>query len=218
MEFDDLVKQSKLKVVLQGPSGSGKTYKAAQVAVKVLVSGRSVLYCDTEAEGAETMVQIIQNNGYDEDVVDDLDYRQVEDYDQFDTALEDMGDYDLMVIDSLDHKHTYVLKAVTDAKRSSDADWSEYAAIYSEEKEIMGRIGKPSTNIIATLDPESGSDGKPKGAQTNVAGYFSVVVNVSKGADEWTHKIVNWIGESDWVNKKHPEIVEELSDRIIDRT
>jgi len=218
MEMEDLIKQSNLKVLFEGPSASGKTYKTCQIVVEVLDRGGEVMYCDTEAEGAETIVQIVKDGDYEDDVIEKLDYRRVDDYDELEGAFEDSGDYDLLVIDTLDHKHTYVLKAVTDAKRSGGADWSEYATIYSYEKEVMERIGKPETNVICTLDPESGSDDKPKGAQTNVEGYFSVVIDLSRGAEEWQHKIRNWIGESDWVNKKHPELVEDISSRIIERS
>jgi len=218
MEFDDLKRQSNLKVLLEGQSGTGKTINAAKIALGVLDNGGSVLYTDTEAEGSETIVNLIEDSDYDESVVSNLDYERVGSYDEMVAIFEKAGQYDLLVIDTLDHKHTFVLKAVTDAKRDGDADWNEYATIYSEEKEFMGEIGSPKTNIVATLDPDSGKDGKPKGAQTNVRGYFSAVIQTKKTGDsDWDHKILNWVGKSDWIGKKLPEMPKVVADEIAKR-
>ena len=218
MEFDDLKRQSNLKVLLEGESGTGKTINAAKIALGVLDNGGSVLYADTEAEGSETIVNVIESTDYEESVVANLDYERVGNYDEMVSIFEKSDQYDLLVIDTLDHKHTFVLKAVTDAKRDGDADWNEYATIYSEEKEFMGEIGNPETNIVATLDPDSGKDGKPKGAQTNVRGYFSAVVQTKKtGDNDCDHKILNWVGNSDWIGKKLPDLPKVVSEEIAER-
>lgn len=218
MEFDELKKQSNLKVLLEGQSGTGKTINSAKIALEVLSRGGSVLYADTEAEGSETIVNIIEATDYDESIVENLTYERVGDYDGLVSVIERSSDFDLLVIDTLDHKHSFVLKAVTDAKRASDADWNEYATIYSEEKELMGAIGSPETNIVATLDPDSGKDGKPKGAQTNIRGYFGAVIQTKKSGDaEWDHKILNWVGKSDWIGKKLPNMPEVVGDEIESR-
>lgn len=219
MEFEELKRQSNLKVLLEGKSGRGKTNTACKVVVRLLQEGKSVLYVDTEAEGSETLVRIIEENGYDKGIVEHLDYRRVENYDGYMEAVGKSSSYDLLVIDTLDHKHSYVLKAVTEAKRDADASWNEYAQIYSEEKEMMGEIGSPDTNILATLDPESGSRDKPKGAQTNIRGYFTAVIEMrKKGEGEWGHKIINWVGKSGWIGKALPDLSEVLADEILDRT
>ncbi len=218
MEFDELKKQSNLKVLFEAPSGFGKTYSTAKVVLELLADDKEVLYIDTEAEGSETLVNLIEDSEYDEGVVKNLAYVRAEDYDKLIDAVERGGKYDLMVVDTLDHKHSYVLKAVAGAKRDSDADWNEYPQIYSEEKELMNILGDPDTNVIATLDPESGKRDKPKGAQTNIRGYFSAVIELRKQGDgEWGHKILNWVGKSDWIGKKHPEFPQVVADEIKDR-
>lgn len=218
MNFEELKKQSNLKVLFEAPSGYGKTYSTAKVVLELLDSGREVLYIDTEAEGSETLVNLIEDGEYDEEVVERLDYVRAEDYDELTEAIEQGGKYDLMVVDTLDHKHSYVLKAVAGAKRDSDADWHEYPQIYSEEKELMNLLGDPETNVIATLDPDSGKRDKPKGAQTNIRGYFSAVIELRKQGDgEWEHKILNWVGKSNWIGKKHPNFPQVVADEIKER-
>lgn len=218
MEFEELKKQSNLKVLFEAPSGFGKTYSTAKVVLELLDGGKSVLYVDTEAEGSETLINLIEDGEYEESVVENLDYVRAEDYNTLTEAINKGGNYDLLVVDTLDHKHSYVLKAVAGAKRDSDADWNEYPQIYSEEKELMNLLGDPETNVIATLDPDSGKRDKPKGAQTNIRGYFSAVIELRKQGDgEWGHKIINWVGKSDWIGKAHPEFPDVVSDEIEDR-
>jgi len=217
MDFQELKKQSVKKVLLRGKSGRGKTHTAVVIALEVARDGGDVLYVDTEAEGSTTMVKMIEDSGteYTEADVDNIQYRRADSYSELMAAVHKtdgrQGSYDLIVVDTLDHKHSYVLKHVTDAKRDSGADWQEYASIYAEEKEIMEQIGKPKTNFLATIDPDSGSMDKPKGAQTNVHGYFSIVVDMKKDGDDWTHKIRNWVNRDDLINKKVPDLVDALS-------
>lgn len=188
-----------------------------EVALKVLDEGGSVLYADTEAEGSATMLNLIEGGGWDESIVEGMEYRRVEGYDDLMKTIGMAGDYDLFILDTLDHKHSYVLKEVADAKRDNDADWNEYPQIYGEEKEIMRSLVDVDSNIIATMDPESGSKDKPKGAQTNIRGYFTAVVEMKKsGEQEWSHKIINWLGRSDWIGKKHPELRDQMADSIME--
>ena len=218
MELSELKKQSNLKVLFEAPSGFGKTYNSCKVALELLEAGLSVLYIDTESEGSETLINIIEAEGHDEDVVENLDYVRAGDYGNLTEAINRGDGYDVMIVDTLDHKHSYVLKAVADAKRDSDADWNQYPQIYSEEKELMNVLGDPDTNVIATLDPNSGKSDKPKGAQTNIRGYFSAVIELKKQGDgDWNHKILNWVGKSDWIGKAHPEFPEVVAGEIKDR-
>jgi len=218
MQFEELKKQSNLKVIFEAKSGYGKTFTAAKVVLKLLDEGKEVLYIDTEAEGSETLINLIEGGDWNEGVVERLDYFRAENYSTLTEAISRGGDYDLMVVDTLDHKHSYVLKAVAGAKRDSDADWNEYPQIYSEEKELMAMLGDPDTNIIATLDPDSGKRDKPKGAQTNIRGYFSAVIELRKQGDgEWDHKIINWVGKSDWIGKALPDLPEVVADEILER-
>lgn len=218
MKYDELKKKSKIKVIFQGPSGSGKTLASSKVALEVMKEGGEVLYIDTEAEGSETIVNLIEDGEYSEDIVERLEYIRPDDYDEVTEVLERASGYDLMVFDTLDHKHTYVLKAVTDAKRDAGADWNEYAQIYSEEKELMNTLGDPDTNIVATLDPESGKSDKPKGAQTNILGYFSAVVELrKKGSGEWSHKVLNWVGKSHVIGNAIPDMPEAIASEINER-
>lgn len=216
MEIEELRKKSFLKVLMSGSSGTGKTYNSSKITLSILEAGGSVLFVDTEAEGSTTLLEIIDKKGYDDDIVDDLEYLPVDGLEQWYGAFERAGDFDLMVIDTLDHKHSYVIKAVTDAKTKGDADWNEYAQIYSKEKELMEKIGKPSTNILATIDPDSGKSDKPKGAQTNVFGYFTAVVQLVKNGDEWSNKILNWVGNSDRIGTKAANLPENVSNSFME--
>jgi len=224
MELAELKKKANIKVLLRGKSGRGKTYRVCEVALAVCDAGGDVLYIDTEAEGSTTMVSLVEDEDtdFDESTVANLEYKQVDSYDELSGLLDNdngvQGDFDLVVVDTLDHKHSYVLKHVTDAKRDSDPDWNEYAAIYSEEKELMEQIGKPDTNIIATIDPDSGSANKPKGAQTNVHGYFTAVIDLTKESDGWSHKIRNWVNKGDAIGAKHPDLTRKLTEEVTDRS
>lgn len=223
MDFQELKQKSQLKVLLRGKSGRGKTYRASDIALRVSREGGDVLFIDTEAEGSTTLVNLVESetNDYGPEDVENIEYVQAENYDDLIEHLDPESgrhdEYDLVILDTVDHKHSYVLKHVTDAKRDSGADWQEYASIYAEEKEVMEKIGKPRTNILCTLDPESGGMDKPKGSETNVHGYFSVVVDLMKNGDEWGNKIRNWVGleraigvQADNLNEK---IVEEVTER-----
>lgn len=224
MDFEELKQQSNLKVLLRGKSGRGKTFRAADIALEVCHEGGKVLYLDTEAEGSTTMVSLVEDDEteYTEETVENLDYRQVESYEEMMAVLDkDSGEqskFDLIIIDTLDHKHSYVLKHVTDAKRESGADWQEYASIYAEEKELMEQIGKPEANIIATIDPDSGSMDKPKGAQTNVHGYFTAVIDLTKEGDGWSHKIRNWVNKGEAIGAKHPNLNDKLVEEVMERS
>lgn len=219
MEIQELKQHANKRILLEGPSGRGKTYRCSKVVLEILGEGGTVLYADTEAEGSSTILNLIEEDGHDESIVEDLEYVSVEDYDGLLKVIEMAANYDLLILDTLDHKHSYVLKEVADAKRDGDADWNEYPQIYGEEKEIMRSLVDCKTNVIATLDDESGSRDKPKGAQTNIRGYFTAVVEMKKsGEQEWTHKIVNWLGKSDWVGKKHPELHDRMVSAIMEST
>ena len=217
MDFEELKQKDNVKVLLRGKSGRGKTRLCCKLSLEVSRAGGEVLYVDTEAEGSSTMVAMIEHSDskYEPSDVDNIEYVQANDYSELIDYVDNEGRHqannDLVVIDTLDHKHSYVLKAVTDAKHDGDADWQEYASIYAEEKEVMEMVGKPPTNVIATLDPESGSRGKPKGAQTNIRGYFTIVLRMLKSDDDWTHKIINWVGHSDRIGKKVPSPKEILN-------
>lgn len=211
MDIEELKQKSYLKVLFVGESGTGKTMNSAKVALKMLEAGADVLYLDTESEGSTTLLKVIDQEGYDDDVVENLEYELIDSLEQWYGAFDRSDDFDLMVIDTLDHKHSYVISSVTDAKRDGDADWNEYAQIYSEEKKLMEKIGKPKTNILATIDPASGKSNKPKGAQTNVFGYFTAVVQLVKNGDEWSNKIINWVGHSDRIGTKAADLPVNVS-------
>lgn len=217
MKLDELKSKSNEKVLLRGKSGRGKTDTSCRIVVELLRQGADVLYVDTESEGANTIVKIVESGDYDENVVENLEYVQVSTYDALTQALERQSEVDVMVVDTLDHKHTFAIKGVTDAKRESDADWNQYPQIYSAEKQIMEMLGKPDCNIIATVDPDSGSMDKPKGAQTNVHGYFSIVVDLKKSGDEWTNQVNNWVGRGDAIGANVENLVSALTGEIADR-
>jgi len=217
MELEELKSKSNEKVLLRGKSGRGKTDTSCRIVVKLLAGGVDVMYVDTESEGANTIVKLVEGLGFDEDVVENLEYVQVSTYDALKQALERQSEFDVMVVDTLDHKHTFAIKGVTDAKRESDADWNQYPQIYSAEKQIMEMLGKPDCNIIATVDPDSGSMDKPKGAQTNVHGYFSIVVDLKKSGDEWTNQVNNWVGRGEVIGASVDNLVEALTNEIKER-
>lgn len=218
MDIEELRKKSNRKILLRGNSGRGKTRQSAMVTLHVLDEGGDVLFIDTESEGAPTILALIDQLGYDEDLVDGLEYEMVESYEDMKSSLNNSSDYDLVVFDTLDHKHSYVLKAVTDAKTKADADWNEYPQIYSKEKEFMDDLRKLETNLLATIDPESGKSNKPKGTQVNIQGYFTIVVDLYRDGNDWSHKIENWIGRSDLIGKeiRNTDIHDALASEIIE--
>jgi SpoVK/Ycf46/Vps4 family AAA+-type ATPase len=220
MEFEELKRQSNKTILLYGPTMRGKTMSVSNIALSLASQGVPVKYVDTESEGSSTMVELVERGKYEESAVNNIEYVVVDDYDEFVNEIdEEQGvhdEYGLIVIDSLDHKHSFALKKVTDAKMKSEADWNEYPAIYSTEKQIMEIISKPQTNILATLDPNSGSENKPKGAQTNIKGYFSIVIELERGDNMYAGTIENWIGREDILLTTHEttDIVDKLTNEI----
>jgi|APHM01.1.fsa_nt_gi RecA/RadA recombinase len=224
MEFDELKKLSRRKILLRAKSGRGKTRLCSIVALNVARAGARVLYVDTEAEGSTTMVEMVEDpdTDFEPDDVGNVEYVQAQSYEELMDAIDkdgpNQGKFDLIVVDTLDHKHSYTLKHVTDAKLESDADWNQYPHIYSAEKQLMEQIGKPTTNFICTLDPDSGSMDKPKGAQTNVHGYFDIVLELIKNNDGWDNKIRNWVNHGDKIGMKHPDVEGKLTEVVLERT
>ncbi len=202
MDIEELRERSNRKVLLRGKSGRGKTRQSSLVALEVLDEGGEVLFIDTESEGATTILGLIDEMDYSEDLVDNLEYERVESYEDMKSSLNNASDFDVVVFDTLDHKHSYVLKAVTDAKTKAEADWNEYPQIYSKEKEFMDDLRKMNTNLVATIDPESGKSNKPKGTQVNIQGYFTIVVDLYRDGSDWSHKVENWIGRSELIGKQ----------------
>jgi hypothetical protein len=221
MEFSELKGESSQRVLLRGKSGRGKTRTCCEIALEMMSEGYTVKYVDTENEGSNTLVTLVEQQDYEKDVVENLDYHRVESYEDMKSIMSDAEDYNLLIFDTLDHKYSYVLKAVTDARTSGDVDWSEYPKIYSEEKEFMDSLTKLDVNLLATLDPESGKTDKAKGVQANVHGYFSTVIDLYRDGDDWTHKVENWVGRSDLIGGSIGNVsltealVEEFSDRAI---
>lgn len=219
MEFDELKAKTNTKILVRGESATGKTRTAVLVTLEVLSEGHNVKYIDLESEGRETLVRLVENGDYDKEVVQGLDYVTVDGYESFKSEMLDGEDYDLLVVDPMDHKHTMVLEYVTDAKTKADADWNEYPQIYSGEKQIMETISDMETNVLCTLDPDSGKDDKPKGSQTNIHGYYSIVVDLYRSGDEWQHKVFNWIGRSDLIGGEmgNVDLHEALSKEVLER-
>jgi len=219
MNLKELKQYSNIKVLFRGKSGRGKTRLAVYVALGVADAGGDVLYIDTEAEGATTMVSFIESGKYPEEAVETLEYVRADNYEDFASNItqEVQSDYDLVVVDTLDHKHSYVLKHVTDSKLESEADWNEYPMIYSKEKQIMEELAQPKSNIVATLDPDSGSNQKPKGAQTNIHGYFSAVIDLTKSGSDFDHVIRNWVGKGHAIGNSASNLEETLVDEILER-
>lgn len=206
MEFDNLLQENNLKVLLYGKSARGKTRDACVISLTLSAAGYDVLYLDTEAEGSVTMVNLIENGEFEEDDVSNITYERVGDYsdlmDYLDPSVQEK--YCLIVVDTMDHKHTYALSEVSAAKMKADVEWNEYAQIYAAEKDMMEMIGDPYCNILCTMDPESGKRDKAKGVQTNIHGYFSVVIEKIKTADGWGGKIENWVGRSELIDTQSP--------------
>jgi hypothetical protein len=213
MELETLREQSNVKGLMRGRSSVGKTYNASRVALEILDAGGSVLYVDTESDGSTTLVNVVERE-YEPGVVSDLDYRRVGSYEGLVESIEDGEDFDLVVVDTLDHKHSYVLKHVTDAKIESGADWNQYPHIYAQEKEFMRQLTSLDTNVLACVDPESGSSDKPKGAQTNVHGYFNIVIDLFRNDGERSHRVENFVGREDIIGGKmsNVEVWEALSE------
>lgn len=196
------------------------------MALEVSKEGGDVLYIDNESEAPMTMVSLIEGGDYEKEHVDNIEYVQVDESERgetnYDTMMqllskESQSNYDLIVVDPLDHKHTYALKKVVDSELASDADWNQYPAIYSREKQVMELISKPHANIVATLDPKSGKSGKPKGAQTNIKGYFNIVLDLTRDGDEWGNIIRNFVGRGEVIGKQDSSYEQNLSKKLINR-
>lgn len=199
MDIQELKEMSNTSVLLRGKSGRGKTRNAVKVSLQILQVGGRVLYAESESQASKTFLKAIEDGDLEEGVVEELVLTQMNSYEDMKNVISKAPDYDLVVLDPLDHKHGFVLKEVTDAKTKADADWNEYPQIYSHEKELMQDISKVDANVLATLDPESGKKNKPKGTQTNIHGYFDCVVDLYRDGDDWSHRVENWIGRNDLV-------------------
>lgn len=218
MDFEELKSLSNVNVLLRGKSGRGKTHTSSEVALGVADAGGKVLYMDTEAEGATTLVTFVENGVYEEDAVENVTYEQVEEYEEVMEMLEEANGYDLLIFDTLDSKHTMALKEVTDATLKADADWNQYPFIYSAEKEMMKQIRSADCNVICCLDPDSGSMDKPKLCQTNVHGAFSVVIDMSRSSQEWNNTVRNWVGNGDIIGKSVGNLEEALINEVKERS
>lgn len=219
MKLEEIKQQSNQKVLLRGKSSLGKTLAACMVALNVSEEGHKVKYVDTEAEGSTTIVHLVESGQYDEESVENVEYVQADSYDHLSEHISynRQAEFDLLVVDTLDHKHTYSILKVNDDNRAVSADWNKYPDIYGYEKAIMDTLGKAKTNILCTLDPESGSMDKPKGTQTNIHGYFNIVVDLKWSGDDRVSMIRNWIGRNDWIGKKHPDHVDAITKDILER-
>lgn len=219
MDFGQLKSNTSSKILLRGESATGKTMTASKVSMEILEAGYSVKFIDLESEGRETIVKLVDRGDYEESDVEELSYVQVSKYEELESEIQSGEDFDLLVIDPMDHKHTMVLKYVTDAKTKADADWNEYPQIYSGEKQIMEKISNMGTNVLCTLDPASGKEDKPKGTQVNIHGYYSVVVDLYRSGDEWQHQVFNWIGRPDLIGGEidNFDLYEALGEEIAER-
>lgn len=223
MDFQELKAVSNTRALLRAKSGRGKTINCARIALAVGSAGGKVLYVDTESAGSTSIVAEVENpdNDFSEEDTENLEYVRVDDYDSLMNAMgKEAGNhdkFDLIIVDTLDHKHTFAIKKVADAQDDASADWNEYPRIYSSEKQIMEQVSKSETNFLCTLDPESGSFDKPKGAQANIHGYFDIVVELTREGDEWGNVIRNWIGKGSVIGKQHPDITSRLAEEFIDR-
>lgn len=224
MNFDTLKAQSNMKVLLRGKSGSGKTRTASVVSLRVSSSGGKVLYLDTEQEGSTTMVNLVESDGtdFDESDVENIEYVLVSSFDEYMDYIDPENGYhdefDLIVVDPLDHKHTYALRKVVEQQEAQSADWNEYARIYDVEKSMMEKLQKPKTNILGTIDPESGKSDKPKGAQVNIVGYFGVVFDLYRDGEGWGNKVRNYVGKSDVIGNEVGNMVEHITEEVIERS
>lgn len=214
--LQQLKEKSNKKILLRGESGSGKTHTTSRVIIEALDDDMEVMYVDTESEGSTTIVEMIEQGDYEEEILEGLDYEQIDDFERFMDLIskDNQEGYDILVVDTLDHKHTMALKEVTNAEMASEADWNQYPMIYDVEKSIMELLSKPKCHVIGTIDPDSGKIDKPKGAQVNVHGYFNIVVDLTKSGGEWGNIVRNWVNRGDWVNKEHPELVEALVNEL----
>lgn len=224
MNFEELKSQSNLKVLFRAKSGYGKTRNACVIALNVSRSGRKVLYLDTEQEGSTTMVNLIESDDtdFEKEDVENIEYVQVSSFDEYMSYIDPEegyhDDYALIVVDPIDHKHTYALRKVVEQQDAQSADWNEYSRIYDAEKSMMEKLQKPRTNILATLDPQSGKSEKPKGAQTNVVGYFGIVVDMTKDGEGWGNKVRNYVGRSEAIGNEIGNLTEHLTEEIIERS
>lgn len=179
---------------------------------------------DTEQEGSTTMVNLIESDStdFEKGDVGNIEYVPVSSFDEYMSYIDPEEGYhdefDLIVVDPIDHKHTYALRKVVEQQEAQSADWNEYSRIYDAEKSMMEKLQKPKTNILATIDPESGKVDKPKGAQTNVVGYFGLVVDLTKDGEGWGNKVRNYVGRSNAIGNKIGNLTDHITDEVIERS
>lgn len=223
MDLEELRGKSFIKELVRGKSGRGKTYAISRAAIDLSKEGLDVMYADTESEGAMTLLKLVETGGYKEGDIRNIHYEQTWSYEDVMGVLSTSNQkrYDVIVLDTLDHKHTYAINSYVEeaSDTRSDVDWSEWTAIHDLEKQMMEKISKPKTNIIATIDPDSGKMEKPKGVQTNVHGYFNLVVDMMKnGDDDWSHIVRNYVCGERYIGKTTPNVVDLLKKEIVKRT
>jgi len=219
MELDELKQKSNLKVLLRGKSGYGKTYNECKVALRVSGDGCDVLYIDTEAGAPNTMIRMVEDGEFDEDDLENIEHEQCESYDDLISLVErdTQREYDLVVVDTLDDKHTWAMEEVVGKMATGGDDFGIYPQIYDREKKIMESIRRPRTNVLASIDPDSGKMDKPKDCQVNVHGRFTVVVDLSKDGNSYGNVVRNWVANGSAVGKSIPELDEVLADKIMGR-
>jgi hypothetical protein len=185
--------------------------------------GAKVLYVDTEAEGSTTMVALVEDEDteFEKGDVENIEYERVNEFSEYmeylhpDNGYQD--EYDLIVVDTLDHKHTYAIKEVVGDVKIDEVDFNQWNPIYDKQKKMMEVINDPRTNILATIDPDSGKMDKPKGTQTNVHGYFNIVIDLMYNSGEYKNKIRNWVNKGEHRGKAVPELEEKLTEEFRSR-
>lgn len=218
MEYEQLLEKTNRKVHLKGVSNTGKTFTASKVVVNCLRAGMEVCVGDLEDSVVKTIVNIIESNDVDKEVVGNLEMVEVESFDDLIELTERGQEFDLVVFDPLDHKHSLAAEHSLDVKTEADIEWNEYHLVYSWEKEVMKRINKMECNVITTIDPESGSSDKDKGVQANIHGYHDIVISLILNGDEHTNKVRKWLGKEDISGSPVGNLTEGLSKQIIQRT
>lgn len=218
--LNDLRQQSTYKVLFRGESGTGKTMKSCRITIECLKRGLSVKFVDTEAEGSTTLVNLVEENSVDEDVLENLTYVQVSNYNELAEHISEevQRKFDLLVLDTLDHKNTFAERAVTQSDLAENPDWNQYPEIYARERAVMETLSNAECSVVSTIDPESGKGNKKKGIQTNVNGFFTAVIILYRDGQEFTHKIENYVGRSDLIGKMDSELVDKLAQKVETRT
>jgi len=136
-------KHAKIKMCLQGPSGSGKTYSALLIAYGLCGSWEKIVVIDSE-------------NGSAHLYSDFGEYRVIhlgtpftpERYIEAITMIEEAGDFEVIVVDSISHEWETILQEHSKMAGNSYANWAKFKPRHNA---FIQKMLQTNIHLIATM-------------------------------------------------------------------